>query len=181
MRQNRDLDTLQSMRDRLQQQTEKVKKHLKDNKYMSPKTANIVLTGTALAAAMGLAGAATLGLGAFTIAAGGAGAAITLAAGVKKIAIEREDAREGYSGFLAKSAYFGTELKDAYNKIREDNNSSPAFTADFIEYNHQLKEMAAIQQELTATQLQQERLAAQQRAEQRQEQGPSQEAGLSFG
>ena len=191
MRRNYDLDALEVMRQRLEEQTSKIKERIKENEYISPKTATAILGGAALAASMGLAGAASVGLGVITTTAGSVGTAaamtalsgiaVGMAATVKKIDTEREIVREGYQGYISKAAVFKKDLDTTYEKIKEQHfsNVAPASSADFVEYKQQLQSsLEAVQREKLEVQQQQ-----QLEAQQRNSQGPRQSSRetLSFG
>lgn len=179
MRQNRDLDSLELMRHRLQEQTKAVTKRLADNKYMSPKTANALLVGAAAITVVALPAAAMLGIGAFTAAAAGFGAATAVAALNKAKAVNMEINREGFSGFIAKANVYLKEHSELYKAVKEQHDlveASPEVGLDF--FNFKQEHEAA--QRLAVEQAQREKLAMQSNPKQNQDNELKSDFGMSM-
>ncbi len=180
MRHNKDLDSLEVMRHRLQEQTKAVKKRLEDNKYMSPKTANALLVGAAAITVVALPAAAMLGIGAFTAAAAGFGAATAVAALNKAKAVNMEINREGFSGFIAKAHVYLKEHAEVYKSVKEKHDlavTSPEVGLDFFNFKNEHE--AA--QRLAVEQAQLEKLATQNKPKQSQDNDLKSDFGMSMG
>lgn len=182
MRHNRDLDELELMRHRLQQQEKVAAEKYEANKYMNPKTANMLLAGAAALTLIAVPVAAMAGVAALTASAAALGATVAVAALNKAKAVSMEANREGFAGFIAKSKVYLKEHSEVYKAVKQqfESNSVPAVGADFIQYQKELVQEMAQKQEMEVSQRQQDRLEAQQRQEQGQGQSPKSDFDLSF-
>lgn len=174
MRHNPDLDALELMRHRLRQQEKVAAERFEANKYMNPKTANMLLAGAAALTLIALPAAAMAGTATLIASAAAMGATVAVAAINKAKAVSMEVNREGFSNFIAKSKVYLKEHSEVYKAVKQqfESSNSPAVGADFIQYQKVLEQEIAATQEMAITQRQQERLEAQQRQDQNQGKSP---------
>lgn len=150
MRHNKDLDTLDAMRQKLQQANKAAAERLEANKYMSPKTANRLLLGAAALTAVALPAAALIGATVAIGAAAALGATVAVAALNKAKAVNMEVNREGFSGFIAKASVYLREHSDVYNDIKRQHEERSELTenADLVQYKQALNQEIAQKQQL---------------------------------
>ncbi len=170
MRQNRDLDRLERLRQDIQDASRMAAEKVKSNQYISPKAAGALLAGTvALAALATPVAAISMGAAAGLTVGAVAGVAIVAAGLNTAKATELEAIRNEYAGFGSKASSALSDLTEVYDKVKQEfmgngNEASHTVSADFHAFRKELEHEI----ELKAEQEHVERLESRSNPDQRQ-------------